>query len=80
MIELNAISKSNGIYKSAYDFCKFAISSTLIALKEPTDIVFATSTPLTASIPGIAARWLRRKILFLRCVIFGRNYEGNGSN
>ena len=42
-------------------FAKFAISSTLIALKEPTDIVFATSTPLTAGIPGIAARWLRRK-------------------
>ena len=30
-------------------------------LREPCDLIFATSTPLTAGIPGIAAKYLRRK-------------------
>jgi len=42
-------------------FTKFAMGSIGIALREPTDVVFATTTPLTAGIPGIFARWLRRK-------------------
>ena len=42
-------------------FLSFAFKSILVALREPYDLVFATSTPLTAGIPGIAARWLRRK-------------------
>ena len=40
---------------------KFTFGSTYIALTKSYDIVFATSTSLTASIPGIFARWLRRK-------------------
>lgn len=42
-------------------FLKFAISSIGVALREPADVVFATTTPLTAGIPGIFARWLTRK-------------------
>lgn len=42
-------------------FLNFALKSIKVALKEDYDIVFATTTPLTASIPGIAAKWLRRK-------------------
>lgn len=42
-------------------FAKFALGSIGIALREPADVVFATTTPLTAGIPGIFARWLRRK-------------------
>lgn len=42
-------------------FAKFAFGSIGVALREPADVVFATSTPLTAGIPGIFARWLRRK-------------------
>ena len=42
-------------------FLNFALKSIQVALKEDFDIVFATTTPLTASIPGIAAKWLRRK-------------------
>lgn len=42
-------------------FLKFAIGSVSVALKEPADVVFATTTPLTAGMPGIFARWLRRK-------------------
>lgn len=42
-------------------FSKFALGSIGIALREPADVVFATTTPLTAGIPGIFARWFRRK-------------------
>ncbi|MDA7828013.1 glycosyltransferase family 4 protein [Rhodobacteraceae bacterium] len=42
-------------------FLKFAVGSIGVALREPADVVFATTTPLTAGIPGIFARWLRRK-------------------
>lgn len=42
-------------------FLKFAFGSVGVALREPADVVFATTTPLTAGIPGIFARWLRNK-------------------
>lgn len=42
-------------------FAKFAMGSIGVALREPTDLIFATTTPLTAGIPGIFGRWLRRK-------------------
>lgn len=50
-----------GLIKRAIVFVKFAWSSIGIAMHEPADIVFATTTPLTAGIPGIFARWFRRK-------------------
>ena len=42
-------------------FLSFAWRSVRVAMSEDYDVVFATTTPLTAGIPGIAARWLRRK-------------------
>lgn len=42
-------------------FIHFALKSVGLALVEDYDLLFATTTPLTASIPGIAAKWLRRK-------------------
>ena len=50
-----------GYVRRVWAFIKFALASIKVALREPADIVFATSTPLTASIPGICARWIRRK-------------------
>lgn len=50
-----------GFIQRAGVFAKFAFSSIGIAFREPADVVFATSTPLTAGIPGIFARWLGRK-------------------
>jgi glycosyltransferase involved in cell wall biosynthesis len=52
-------SNRDGFLKRTLTFLKFAWRSTWFALTERHDIIFATSTPLTASIPGIAARWLR---------------------
>lgn len=42
-------------------FLSFAFKSIKVALTEQFDVVFATTTPLTAGIPGIFAKWLRRK-------------------
>lgn len=42
-------------------FLSFAFKSIKVALTEKYDVVFATTTPLTAGIPGIAAKWLKRK-------------------
>lgn len=42
-------------------FGKFALGSVRLALREPADMVFATTTPLTAGIPGIAARLFTRR-------------------
>jgi len=47
--------------KRCWTFLRFAIRSVMLALKLDYDVVFATSTPLTAALPGIAARWLRHK-------------------
>ena len=42
-------------------FLRFALASAAIALRSDYDLAFATSTPLTAGIPGILARCLRHK-------------------
>ena len=54
-------SNSDGFMKRTITFLKFALKSVFIALTGKYDLVFATSTPLTAGIPGIFARWLRFK-------------------
>lgn len=62
VIELDlAYSNHDGLFKRSLTFLKFAWRSVLLAMREPYDLVFATTTPLTAGIPGIAARWLRGK-------------------
>ena len=54
-------SNRDGLLKRTWTFAKYAGRSSLSALTQPCDLVFATSTPLTAAIPGLCARWLRRK-------------------
>lgn len=56
-----AYSNSDGLFVRALSFLKFAVRSIGIALTERYDLVFATTTPLTAGIPGIFARWFRNK-------------------
>lgn len=56
-----AYANSDGFVKRAGIFLKFALKSIGIALTQNYDVVFATTTPLTAGIPGIFARWLRGK-------------------
>jgi glycosyltransferase involved in cell wall biosynthesis len=56
-----AYSNADGLVKRAGTFVTFAFKSVGIALTHKYDVVFATTTPLTAGIPGIFARWLRGK-------------------
>lgn len=56
-----AYANSDGFVRRAGTFLRFALRSIGLALTESYDLVFATTTPLTAGIPGIFARWLRGK-------------------
>ena len=42
-------------------FLKYSLKGVRLVFTEKYDLVFATSTPLTAGIPGIIARWLKNK-------------------
>jgi glycosyltransferase involved in cell wall biosynthesis len=54
-------SNNDGFLKRTLTFLKFAARSVGLVFTERYDLVFATTTPLTAGIPGIFARWLRGK-------------------
>jgi lipopolysaccharide/colanic/teichoic acid biosynthesis glycosyltransferase/glycosyltransferase involved in cell wall biosynthesis len=48
-----------GLLERALVFLRYSWQSLWLALRSDADLIFATTTPLTAGIPGIAARWLR---------------------
>jgi len=50
-----------GLVARSVTFLRYALRSVRVSLTEQYDLVIATSTPLTAAIPGIAAKVLRRK-------------------
>ena len=54
-------SNRDSFLRRVLTFVKFALRGIWIAITRECDVVFATSTPLTAGLPGIAASLLRRK-------------------
>jgi glycosyltransferase involved in cell wall biosynthesis len=56
-----AYSNRDSLLRRGFTFIRFALRSLRLALTETYDLAFATSTPLTAALPGLAARWLRGK-------------------
>lgn len=54
-----AYANRHGFTQRALTFLRYALGASWIALTEPADRVIASSTPLTAAIPGIVARWMR---------------------
>lgn len=54
-------SNSDNFLKRSVTFSRFAFRGAALALREKYDVIFATTTPLTAGVPGILARWLRGK-------------------
>ncbi len=56
-----AYSNSDGYFKRSLTFIKYAFRSIGLTFSEQYDVVFASTTPLTAGIPGIFARWFRNK-------------------
>ncbi|MBX2886546.1 MAG: glycosyltransferase family 4 protein [Granulosicoccus sp.] len=62
VIEFNLeYSNKDGFVKRSVTFAKFAMNSIWLALSLKYDLIFATTTPLTTCLPGIFARWIRRK-------------------
>jgi glycosyltransferase involved in cell wall biosynthesis len=54
-------SNDHNFLKRTSTFFRYAWRSSLIALREPYDLLFATSTPLTTGITGLVGKMLRRK-------------------
>jgi glycosyltransferase involved in cell wall biosynthesis len=54
-------SNRDGLASRVVKFVGFALRSVIIALRHDYDVVFASSTPLTVALPGIAAKALRGK-------------------
>ncbi|MFW5697672.1 MAG: glycosyltransferase, partial [Fimbriimonadaceae bacterium] len=54
-------SNRTSLPQRAIVFLRFAWRSIKMALREDYDLIFATSTPLTAAIPGIAQKWFGRR-------------------
>ena len=54
-------SNYDSLLKRSLIFIKYAMRSIWLVLRMDYDLIFATTTPLTAGIPGIFARILRRK-------------------
>ncbi len=54
-------SNYDGVATRTWKFGKYALRGINFALREDYDLIFCTSTPLTAGLPGIAASTFRRK-------------------
>ena len=54
-------SNYDSLLKRSWVFLRFALRSVILAVREDYDLLFATSTPLTAAIPGIAMKLFRRR-------------------
>ncbi len=54
-------SNYDGVATRTWKFAKYALRGITFALREDYDLIFCTSTPLTAGLPGIAASTFRRK-------------------
>ena len=66
VIQLNIeINNKQGIIKRIQTFIAYALLSSYYALRLSTDVVVASSGPITAGIPGLVARYLRgRRLVF----------------
>lgn len=54
-------SNSDGFITRVSTFMRYVFRGLKLVFTEKYDLIFATTTPLTAGLPGIVARWLRNK-------------------
>src|SRR3546814_12267298 len=67
LIEVDlAYSNRDGFFRRSATFLKFVLRTVRLIFTERYDLLFATTTPLTVGVPGIAARWLLRKPFVFR--------------
>jgi glycosyltransferase involved in cell wall biosynthesis len=50
-----------GFMRRVYAFLMFALLSSWVSIRLPTDVIFATSTPLTIAIPAMLTAFFRRR-------------------
>jgi glycosyltransferase involved in cell wall biosynthesis len=55
------VGNADGFLKRSMTFLAYGLRSTIFTLRGNWDVVFATSTPLTAALPGIAWKIFRRR-------------------
>lgn len=58
-------SNRDGLLRRSWVFLRYALRSVEIALRERHDVLFATSTPLTAAVPGIVLKLCRPRSRFV---------------
>lgn len=58
-------SNSDGLLRRTQVFLRFAFRSIRIAFRERHDVLFATSTPLTAALPGVVLKLFRPRSRFV---------------
>jgi glycosyltransferase involved in cell wall biosynthesis len=58
-------SNQDGLLRRTLVFLRFALRSIVIAFRQPHDLLFATSTPLTAAVPGIVRKLVRPRSRFV---------------
>lgn len=56
-----AYSNATGFFRRSLIFLRYGLRCIGLVLREPADLIFATTTPLTAGIPGIVARLFTSK-------------------
>lgn len=62
VIELDiSYGNKDRFFKRFLSMTKYFFKAIYFVFKEKYDLVFATSTPLTAGIPGIISKWIKRK-------------------
>ena len=62
VIELElSYANSDSFFTRTVTFLKYSLKGLRLAFTEKYDLVFATTTPLTAGIPGIIVRWVKNK-------------------
>lgn len=54
-------SNADSFIKRSFTFFKYVARGLKLVFSEKYDLIFATTTPLTAGVPGVVASWLRRK-------------------
>lgn len=55
------LSNKDGVLKRIWTFAAYALMACWYALVLPTDVVLASSGPITTALPGLVAHYLRRK-------------------
>jgi len=54
-------SNYDNLWQRSLTFLRFAVRSINVLFQQKYDLIFASSTPLTAGIPGIVGRWFLNK-------------------